>query len=293
MHNSNISADPATSANAATAVSAAAVSVTAASAADLPSIDARVANASVTNTSASASSADLPDAQSAAVRSVMSRRDVVIVLAGIAVMCFGQLADSHINPFSSTDPAVMLTAVEHLRRVPDQIGTWSSVDGKLTEEEIQAAGIEGYLRREYRDQTTGYRVNMTLLCGLAGPMSVHPPTACFEGVGYTLCAGPLVVTTSDASVVGGPAAEFNKSAFRQGDTSFPELVRVFWAWGSDGHWQAPQNPRLEFRGQPYLYKLYVTDRSMDAPGSTPLPQAETFLEAVLPALSEALGHSAE
>lgn len=216
----------------------------------------------------------------------ISRRDVILIGTGLAVLVAGKFADSQINGFAPASAAELQAATEQLQRIPDTIGSWTSEEGTLTAEEIKAAGINGYIRREYKDHTTGYRVNLTLLCGLSGPMSVHPPTACFEGVGYSLCSGPVVVSASTST--SHSKAEFNKSAFRQGDSAFPEVVRVFWAWGHNGPWQAPQNPRLEFRGQPFLYKLYLTDRTTDDAEARTLPQIETFLDVALPVIEESL-----
>ena len=88
------------------------------------------------------------------------------------------------------------------------------------------------------------------------------------------------------------SAEFNKCTFRQSDSSVPELVRVFWGWGRNGEWTAPESPRFVFRGQSYLYKIYVVDRWLEATGHQSLPQIEAFLEDALPVISKAL-HSPE
>ena len=82
--------------------------------------------------------------------------------------------------------------------------------------------------------------------------------------------------------------EFNKSSFKQDDASVPEIVRVFWAWSPDGKWLAPASPRISFRGHPYLYKLYVTDRALEESSNTALPQIEAFLNDALPVLTAAL-----
>lgn len=221
-----------------------------------------------------------------AISSSVSRRDILLMGTGLAVLSLGRFADSHFNNLAADDSVGLQTACARLSQLPADIGSWTSEEGELSPDEIKAAGIKSYVRRDYKDRVTGYRVTVTLLCGLAGPMSVHPPTACFEGVGYTLCFGPTIVNQS--STDGTQKAEFNKSAFQQGDSTFPEVVRVYWAWGHDGSWQAPPNPRLEFRGQPFLYKLYVTDRSLAEPGAATLPQIETFLETALPVLSATL-----
>lgn len=217
----------------------------------------------------------------------ISRRDMTLIIAGLAILCVGKIADSAINSVGSADTEAQAAAVQRLDAIPKTIGFWDSSDNTLSEREIEVAGISGYIRREYHNSATGYTVNLTVLCGSSGPMSVHPPTACFQGVGYTLASGPIV--TAAKSTDSGFAYEFNKSSFRQGDTSVPEIVRVFWGWSPNGEWEAPANPRLTFRGQPYLYKLYVTDRALEDSSNTALPQIEAFLKDALPYISDALG----
>ncbi|MEQ9411908.1 MAG: exosortase-associated EpsI family protein [Fuerstiella sp.] len=216
----------------------------------------------------------------------ISRRDLLLMGSGLAILLIGRFTDGAINGTGTADASALQHAVARLEDIPQDIQNWTSVDGTLSEREQEVAGISGYVRRQYRNARTGYTVHLTVLCGPAGPISVHPPTACFEGIGYSLATGPAQTTvrTGDQS----PRYEFNTSSFRQRDVSVPEIVRVFWGWGQDGTWTAPSNPRFEFRGQPYLYKIYVTDRRLDAPDTTTLPRIEAFLKDALPTLHAAL-----
>lgn len=214
----------------------------------------------------------------------LNRRDLLLISAGIVALLAGKFADSAVNGFASEDTAVLNQAIERLNNVPESIAGWESTSTTLSEREIEVAGIMGYVRREYRNPRTGYTVNLTLLVGQSGPMSVHPPTACFEGVGYTLLTGPTPTNAEHDSTI----SQFNKSSFRQGNAAVPEIVRVFWGWGTDGTWSAPANPRFTFRGQSFLYKMYVTDRWLEDTGRTALPQIEGFLADALPVISQVL-----
>ncbi|APZ94636.1 exosortase-associated EpsI family protein [Fuerstiella marisgermanici] len=217
----------------------------------------------------------------------IKRRDLLLMGAGTAALVVGKFADSSINGFDTADKSDLNNAVARLHDIPTDIGNWSSSsDAELTEREQEVAGISGYVRRHYTNPRIGYSVHLTVLCGASGPISVHPPTACFEGIGYTLASGPT--PTLIKSDDGNSANEFNKSSFRQGDASVPEIVRVFWGWGTDGAWKAPSNPRFEFRGKSYLYKIYVTDSRIDTGEDSALPQIETFLKDALPAITTAL-----
>lgn len=208
---------------------------------------------------------------------------------GLAVLCCGAAADSALNGYGSTDSDALKAAVARLDKIPAVIGNWTSTDSEISEREQEVAGIAGYIRRTYTNQRTGYEVHLTVLCGPSGPIAVHPPTACFEGIGYTVAAGPTPTTLQSND--GENAGEFNKSSFRQSDASVPEVVRVFWGWSTDGNWQAPANPRIEFRGQPWLYKIYATDRWLEEPSDDALPQIEVFLREALPVVREAVAES--
>ncbi len=63
---------------------------------------------------------------------------------------------------------------------------------------------------------------------------------------------------------------------------------MFWGWGLNGDWSAPENPRFAFRGQSYLYKIYVTDSRLDEGKDQALPQIEAFMREALPTINTAL-----
>ena len=156
----------------------------------------------------------------------------------------------------------------------------------IDEREIRLGEISGYFRREFRHAETGRAVVLTILCGGAGPMSVHPPTACFEGVGYSLVSGPAVIGITDNDDI---TISLNKAAFRLQEEMTSDMTRVFWGWSADGTWDAPANPRIAYRGQPVLFKLYTVDRAWDSGDG--LAQSETFLTDALPVIRRALAVS--
>lgn len=211
----------------------------------------------------------------------LSRRDFALCAGGFFALLAASGADAVLNR-GLNDPAAVKTAAARLNLIPEQIGLWTSTPEEIDEREKRLAGIGGSLRRTYRHAENGYVVSMTVLCGAAGPMSVHPPTACFEGVGYELSSGPTVVTFKDADAGEDADSALNRATFRLPDATSPDIVRVFWGWSDNGIWKAPENPRLAFRGQPYLFKLYVVDRSLQQ--ADDVKQAETFLEHALPVI---------
>ena len=215
----------------------------------------------------------------------MSRRDFGLCLGGLAALGVSAAADSRLIEGLS-DPVVLNAAKESLERIPATIGAWTSKPMKIDERAIRLGEISGYFRREFRHAETGRAVVLTILCGGAGPMSVHPPTACFEGVGYSLVSGPAVIGITDNDDI---TISLNKAAFRLQEEMTSDMTRVFWGWSADGTWDAPANPRIAYRGQPVLFKLYTVDRAWDSGDG--LAQSETFLTDALPVIRRALAVS--
>ena len=212
----------------------------------------------------------------------LTRCDFTLCAGGLAVLLAAAGADAVLNG-GMHDPQKLSEAVARLDRLPATIGSWTSTAGEIDEREQRLAEIAGSVRRRYRHSETGHAVTLTVLCGAAGPMSVHPPTACFGGVGYALVAGPTVTSVDDNA---GNGVTLNKASFRLQDSSLSEVVRLFWGWSTHGQWDAPSNPRLTFRGEPVLYKLYVVDRAFET--TNDLTQSEIFLAEALPVLRKAL-----
>jgi hypothetical protein len=217
--------------------------------------------------------------------SSLSRRDFALCAGGFLTLLGASGADAVLNR-GLNDPAAVKAAALRLNFIPEQIGAWSSSPEVIDERERRMAEIVGSVRRTYRNAENGYVVSFTILCGASGPMSVHPPTACFEGVGYELSSGPSVVTFADADDT---RSSLNRAAFRLRGSQPNEVVRVFWGWSDNGKWTAPANPRLAFRGQPYLFKLYVVDRSPHR--ADDMRQSEAFLEEALPEIRRGLQQS--
>ena len=212
----------------------------------------------------------------------LSRRDFALCASGFLALLGASGADAVLN-HGLHDPAAVKAAATRLNSIPEQIGVWTSSLEAIDARERRIAEIVGSVRRSYRNSENGYVVSLTILCGAAGPMSVHPPTACFEGVGYELSSGPSVVTFADADDA---PSSLNRAMFRLPGSQMTDVVRVFWGWSDDGRWTAPANPRLAFRGQPYLFKMYVVDRSL--PQADDVRQSEAFLEEALPEIRKGL-----
>jgi hypothetical protein len=96
---------------------------------------------------------------------------------------------------------------------------------------------------------------------------------------------PEVVSVTSA--LGENLGNFWTARFSK-ETGLASDLRLFWSWNDGKSWQASSNPRWEFGGEPFLYKLYL---SHDNPGpSGPASDgALGFLKEFLPELHKTLG----
>ena len=189
-------------------------------------------------------------------------------------------------------PPDLSPAAAKLDKLPAVIGDWHSQPIEMSEGQIKAAEVVGYFCRVYRNDKTRAEIQITVLCGPHGPISVHSPTICFPGAGLQQ-AYPEKKETVDSGKVKG---EFWRTTFTmQSPDGVREDVDTFWAWSTDGICEAPNNPRLQYASSPHLYKIYATQRRNAAEAhktnDEPLPGCEEFLKDFLPAFRSAISGS--
>jgi hypothetical protein len=151
--------------------------------------------------------------------------------------------------------AELSEATARLDAVPLTVGDWQGVPAAVDAQMVARAGLERCWMRQYTSALSGERITVLLMCGRAGPASVHTPEICYGGAGYRMTAGPGRRTLALAE--GAPAAEFWTAQFTRSDTLESTDLRIYWSWSAAGQWQAPDYPRLTFASRAALYKLYV------------------------------------
>jgi len=142
---------------------------------------------------------------------------------------------------------------ERIARLPLKLGEWQGEDIAATEREIKASGAVGHLSRIYRNQLTGEQVSLFLICGHMRHVSVHTPDRCYPANGFEQQGEPQRFTIATSA---GPIETFT-TTFRQEEATGIHRQRVFWTWGYEDHWQAPENPRVSFAGVRAMYKMYL------------------------------------
>jgi len=181
-------------------------------------------------------------------------------------------------------------AIEALQKIPMTIGQWDGRSLTLSDRELQIAEADGYVMRDYVNRATGQAVSLLIVCGRPGPISVHPPEVCYRGAGYDLAGATVKQMLPAAPPVA--QAEFKIVDFRKSESATPTQLRVFYTWGEQGKWSAPERPRLtyamSFAADAVLFKMYVVrQKSGDA---TPVDKDPCldFLKELLPTLQESL-----
>jgi hypothetical protein len=169
-------------------------------------------------------------------------------------------------------------AADRMASVPMTIGEW---DGKEPERPIESVpGVVGSLQRRYTNRVTGATVTIALVCGRAGPVSIHTPDSCYTASGYDFGKQSLFAVE--------PGIDFwTADAVRVKATEETRL-RLFWAWNTGKGWSAPDDSRTAFARCPVLHKLYVLRELNSLSEPVKDDPALTFLRALLPELNARL-----
>lgn len=185
----------------------------------------------------------------------------------------------------SRDSAELDGAADRVEEVPKVIGDWQAQTEVSDERAFEQAGARGYWTRTYINQRTRDAVQVILMCGRPGKMAVHTPEVCYGGAGFELREQPAAYALKSDK---GDAGQLWTAQFQKKGV-VPARLRLYWGWSSRGEWQASPSPRWQFRGEPFLYKLYVSRDTTGQPTLSPQadPTAE-FLRQFVPALNRTL-----
>lgn len=192
-----------------------------------------------------------PDLQTQKLTLIVATTAVLIAASGFASGRFTTADNSQQKLDRVSTKLTMLPAV---------CGDWTSESLDVDPAEVRIAEATGTMLRRYTNKRSGESVTVLMLCGPPGPISVHPPTACYQARGYRLAAEPERVTigTNDSTHEALVAEFSNPAGFAE------DRVGIIWCWTADDRWSAPENPRLEFARESALFKLYITwDRAGD------------------------------
>jgi Protein of unknown function (DUF3485) len=203
----------------------------------------------------------------------MATRYYAFLTAIVLLLGSGLLYHSQAGGSEQLDAAASRVAL-----VPSVVGDWHANDEASDERAFEQAGAKAHWTRHYVNQKTKESVLVILMCGRPGKMAVHTPEVCYSGAGYELHGHPT------ACAINGDAnfwtAKFVKKASQ---------LRLYWTWSASGAWEASASPRWQFRGEPFLYKLYVSRDISDQPSVVPEADVTAaFLGEFVPVLKRTL-----
>lgn len=141
--------------------------------------------------------------------------------------------------------------LQALAAVQPALGDWAGEDVPV--DESQTPGFKTFCRR-YSQAGTGRTVVTTVAVGRPGKVSTHTPDFCFPGSGFELTGD---IERKELAGNGGELAQLYTAVFARKKAVGTEALRVSWTWTTDGHWVAPEYPRLAFARAPVLLKLYL------------------------------------
>lgn len=221
-------------------------------------------------------------------------RNLLLVVCALLLLAYG-LVEGYWTDRWSISPE-LAQAPEKLRDIPLTIGPWVGEETELDPRQARQGRIQGSLLRRYTHSGNGEMLNLLIVCGRPGPITVHGPEVCLGASGYTL------VRPEQQKSINSPGREdrdtFWVGRFQRSRAALTEVMEVTWSWNATGDWQAVRNPRLYFAPQRVLYKLYISRlvSSSDSPsteepvieGEKPRDPTDEFLKLLLPEVQRAL-----
>lgn len=168
------------------------------------------------------------------------------------------------------------------QKFPERFGGWEFVQELPSDpKQLERAGAVGHISRLFVNKESGAKVSAFIVCATPHDASGHTPDRCYPGAGFEIAEAEH---RQSIPLADGRTAETFTGTFRKTG----QTLRVFWTYGIDGRWIAPQIARIELAGTSAVYKLYaIIDETRLAGGQAPVVCAD-FLSALLPAFDAAV-----
>jgi hypothetical protein len=134
---------------------------------------------------------------------------------------------------------------------PKRFGDWEAAkELEFDPRELERAGAVGHISRAFDNKRSKARVSVFVVCATPHDASGHTPDRCYPGAGFEIGETEHRQTVPLAD---GRSAETFTGTFRKSG----QTLRVYWTYGVDGRWVAPQIARIELADAKAVYKLYV------------------------------------
>lgn len=143
---------------------------------------------------------------------------------------------------------------EGMRTFPTEFGAWRQT-AELPLDEVTSRELQcrAFMHRMFENGRTGRSAKVFVLLGPTGTISVHTPEVCYSAKEFEILGASQRVQVTDKH---GVAHELWMLRLRRRDAS-EQVLRVYYAWGTDHAWKAPSNPRFEYTFAPDLFKSQI------------------------------------
>lgn len=170
-------------------------------------------------------------------------------------------------------------------RFPKECGSWE-IEEELPfdPQELKRAGAVGHVSRVYHNRKNKGRVTAFVVCANARDASGHTPDRCYPGAGFEIAETEHRETIPLAD--GGSAEAYTGTFRKQGKT-----LRVYWTYGVEGRWLAPQLARIELAGAKAVFKVYAIIEETSLPPGVGSRMCVDLLTKILPEFNAAAGWS--
>jgi hypothetical protein len=182
----------------------------------------------------------------------------VAVVVGVTFL-HGQMTERWTGRNVATELQRSAERLESL--FPLSCGMWEAAEELESRPgELERAGAVGHISRAFVHGKSKARLSVFVVCATPLDASGHTPDRCYPGAGFEIAETEHRQTIPLAD---GRSAETFTGTFRKSG----QTLRVFWTYGVDGRWVAPQIARIELADARAVYKLYVIiDESSLSPG---------------------------
>ena len=175
----------------------------------------------------------------------------------------------------------MSDAAEKLESLPRQFGDWEACgERRLDENTEKMLECAGHISRRYVNRRTNAEISMIVLLGPSGPIAVHTPEICFSSRDYETKQAREAIQIDDQN-------QLWNVTFRSLKLD-AESLSVYYGWSVGDKWAAADDPRYDFAGSPYLYKIQLAGTATLGNAGKSNDDCRVFLSDFLPVLKKHL-----
>lgn len=235
----------------------------------------------------------------------MASRDGILLATTAITMVAGVtwLQGHWTERWAKRDTRALEIAADRLERsFPDTCGSWKLMRRlEMNPAELERAGAEGSISREYLNENTKTTVSAFIVCALPHNATGHTPDRCYPGAGFEI---EEPEHGEKIELPDGRIAEVFTGTFTKPNPK--QTLRIYWTYGvmkerpadetdpdapaapPELVWLAPPVARTALAGYPAVYKLYAIINQSGMSSDKSIQECRGFLTEALPAFEAAL-----